>query len=216
MTRSGHALPALVAVCVLGACGGSGASGPSPAGTPTPAELEALYLARQDSARTRFTAADASFVMGMIGHHAQAIDMASLVPSRTTTAAIRTLAGRIINAQQDEIGWMERWLRDRDQPVPTRRAGDAPEHAHLPGMVTAEQMTELERAGGTAFDRHFLTLMIQHHRGAVAMVLELLAMDGTVQDPATFKLASDIHVDQTTEIARMEQMLAALPSGDMR
>jgi hypothetical protein len=48
------------------------------------------------------------------------------------------------------------------------------------------------------------------------MVLDLLATDGAVQDPATFKLASDIHVDQTTEIARMELMLDALLSGDQR
>ena len=69
---------------------------------------------------------------------------------------------------------------------------------------------------GLDFDRLFLTSMIQHHRGAIAMVQDLIATDGAVQDPATFELASDIHVDQTTEIARMEQMLAGMPLGASR
>jgi uncharacterized protein (DUF305 family) len=49
--------------------------------------------------------------------------------------------------------------------------------------------------------------MIQHHRGAVTMVHNLFATDGAAQDEVVFKLASDIQVDQTTEIARMELML---------
>jgi uncharacterized protein (DUF305 family) len=194
----------------LAACAGS-----VPPARETPpvsdgAALEALYWARADSARARFTEADAAFVTDMIAHHTQAIVMAELVPSRTTDSAIGTLARRIIHAQQDEIAWMERWLRDRDRLLPDASARS--EHqAHLAGMATPEQLAELEGARGSAFDRSFLTLMIQHHRGAIAMVQQLLATDAAAQDPATFKLASDIHVDQTTEIARMELMLAALP-----
>jgi len=209
MRIRGPALAAFAATCVVGACAG-GTAGTSPGSAPTTAELEALYRARQDSARARFTDADAAFVTGMIGHHAQAIVMADLVPSRSGSPAIRTLAARIINAQRDEIGWMERWLRDRGQPIPAVTA-DAHVHAHMPGMVTPEQLAELERADGAAFDRLFLTRMIQHHRGAVTMVRDLLDTDGAAQDPATFRLASDVHVDQTTEIARMELMLQALP-----
>ncbi len=163
----------------------------------------------------RFTEADAAFVTGMISHHAQAIEMAQMAPSHSTTPSIHTLAARIINAQHDEIAWMEAWLRDRRQPVPAAEA-HAHGHEYLPGMITPEQLAQLQEATGPAFDRLFLALMIQHHEGAVAMVTQLVATDGAVQDPATFKLASDIHVDQTTEIARMEQMLAALPPGDSR
>jgi uncharacterized protein (DUF305 family) len=84
------------------------------------------------------------------------------------------------------------------------------DHA-MPGMLTPEQMRELDDAQGAEFDRLFLTYMIQHHQGAVTMVHELFAIDGAAQDPATFKLASDIQVDQRTEIDRMESMLEALP-----
>jgi uncharacterized protein (DUF305 family) len=216
MTPPAKALVVLVAASAMAACASGNATRPSPAAATNAAELEALYRARQDSARARFTIADMSFVTGMIAHHAQAIDMAELVPQRSTSPALRTLAARIINAQRDEIAWMEMWLRDRAQPVPAPSGADAHTHVHLPGMVTPEQLAGLQNASANAFDRSFLTLMIQHHRGAVAMVLDLLDTDGAVQDPATFKLASDIHVDQTTEIARMELMLDALPPGDLR
>jgi uncharacterized protein (DUF305 family) len=78
-------------------------------------------------------------------------------------------------------------------------------------MLTPEQMKQLDAARGTEFDRLFLTFMIQHHKGAVAMVAQLFGTYGAGQDELTFKFASDVNVDQTTEIARMEKMLAALP-----
>src|SRR5690606_37899176 len=85
-------------------------------------------------------------------------------------------------------------------------------HADMPGMLTEEQLRELDAARGAEFDRLFLTYMIHHHRGAVTMVHELFATDGAGQDEEAFRLASDVQVDQITEIARMEQMLSALPT----
>jgi uncharacterized protein (DUF305 family) len=81
----------------------------------------------------------------------------------------------------------------------------------MPGMLTPEQMQQLDQARGTAFDRLFLTSMIRHHQGAVSMVDALFGTPGAGRDELTFKLANDISVDQSTEIARMETMLAALP-----
>ena len=78
----------------------------------------------------------------------------------------------------------------------------------MPGMLTDEQMQELDaRAAGPEFDTLFLTDMIQHHHGAVSMVQELFGTYGAGQDEVIFKFASDVNVDQTTEIARMERML---------
>lgn len=87
-------------------------------------------------------------------------------------------------------------------------------HAGMPGMLTPEQLASLAAARGTAFDRLFLTLMIEHHLGAVTMVHDLFATDGAAQDDAVFRLASDVQVDQLTEVARMERMLERLPSGE--
>jgi uncharacterized protein (DUF305 family) len=81
----------------------------------------------------------------------------------------------------------------------------------MPGMLTEAQMRQLDQAKGTEFDRLFLTYMIQHHRGAVSMVKDLFGTNGAAQDETVFKFANDVNVDQSTEIARMERMLAALP-----
>lgn len=202
--------------------------------TLTNAEIEALYEARQDSARMRFTPADVDFVTGMISHHAQALIMSELAPTHGASPSVRTLAARIINAQADEIARMQRWLEDRGQPVPEvvidgldlaiemrQPAGAGPDthagheghaaHDHdMPGMLTRRQLEELDAAVGPEFDRLFLTYMIQHHGGAVTMVDDLLAVDGAAQDRAVFKLASDIQVDQITEIERMKRMLEAM------
>jgi uncharacterized protein (DUF305 family) len=80
----------------------------------------------------------------------------------------------------------------------------------MPGMLTEAQMKELDAAKGPAFDRLFLTGMIQHHKGAVSMVADLFNSYGGAQDELTFKFASDVQVDQTTEIARMQRMLIML------
>jgi uncharacterized protein (DUF305 family) len=211
----------LVTMACSGGTGAEPESGPRPAGT-SPAEIEAIYRARRDSARMRFTEADVRFITGMIGHHAQALVMAGLAPSHGAGPSVRTLTARIINSQEDEIATMQQWLRDRGQPVlevkieGTNLVVHGPEYAmHMPGMLTPEQMRELDEARGTEFDRLFLVHMIQHHRGAVTMVHDLFRTDGAGQDRTVFKLASDIQVDQATEIARMERMLAALPEADV-
>lgn len=227
MNRASRCLP-LAVLLVTAACSGARPSpAPAPIAAPvtanglTVAEMEALWRARTDSARLRFTEADVRFMTGMIGHHAQAVGMSNLAPTNGASATIRTLAARIINAQQDEIALMQRWLRDREQPVPevhisghqvmVHGAGDAhAHHAHMPGMLSEAQMAELAAARGAAFDRLFLTFMIAHHKGAVVMVDELFATDGAGQDAEVFKFASDVQVDQTTEVARMERMLKAM------
>ncbi len=212
---------ALFVAVAATACGG--AARPHTGVSPPPdmdstAELEVLYRARIDSARMRFTAADVRFMTAMIGHHAQAIVMARLAPSHGASSSVQTLAARIISAQEDEIATMQQWLRDRGQPVPEVHVEGtmlmvhgSDHHMHMPGMLTAHQMRALDRARGAAFDRLFLTYMIQHHRGAVTMVRDLFSTDGAGQDDAVFKFASDVQVDQSTEIARMELMLSALP-----
>ena len=180
-------------------------------------QAAAIAKARADSARYPYTAADVNFMAGMIHHHAQAIVMARMAPTHGASAAVHTLCDRIINAQQDEITAMQRWLRDRNQIVPDAIAGPMKmnmggmEHEMLmPGMLSDAQMKELDASRGTAFDRLFLSGMIQHHKGAVSMVADLFNTFGAAQDELTFKFASDVQVDQTTEIARMQKMLFLL------
>ncbi len=191
-----------------------------------PAAFERLWRARLDSARLKVSPADVQFMNDMIHHHAQAITMSNLAPANGASPAVRTLAARIINAQRDEIQIMRRWLGDRKLPVPElhdmggtlmvqmpgagmdHSAGHG-EHATMAGMLTDVELAALRAARGTEFDRLFLTGMIQHHRGAVTMVATLFASDGAALDGQVFKFASDVQVDQRTEVQRMEAMLAA-------
>ena len=195
-----------------------------PAGSaPQPAEPmgEAAAIARAsaDSARYPYTEADIRFMSGMIHHHAQAVKIAHWAPTHGASPAVVRLTERIVNAQTDEIVLMSNWLSARRQPVPEpnpegmKMTMGGAEHVMLmPGMLTEAQMKELDAARGEDFDRLFLTFMIQHHKGAVSMVRELFAARGAGQDETVFKFASDVEVDQTTEINRMFEMLLSLGS----
>ena len=183
--------------------------------------LLAPALAAQQADTTKapgYVAGDARFMTGMIGHHAQAVLISGWAPTHGASPSIIRLTERIVVGQQDEIQLMETWLQDRGEPVPDSKAHAGMDHArmHMPGMLSQAQLDSLDAARGPAFDRLFLTFMIQHHEGAVTMVHDLFATDGAAQDEAIFKLASDIQVDQTTEVARMQRMLDALAAGGPR
>lgn len=153
----------------------------------------------------------------MISHHAQALLMAGWAASHGASPTIRTLTDRITNAQKDEIVAMQKWLRDRHQPVPEpdphgmmMNMGGMQHEMLMPGMLTEDQLKQLDAARGKDFDRLFLTFMIQHHQGAVTMVNNLFGTPGAAQDITVYKLASDVSADQTTEIERMQKMLASM------
>lgn len=203
-------------VALLTALGAAACSSAPPASTPSPAppvavttNAEAIERARQDSARYPYIEADVRFMTNMIGHHAQAIRIAGWAANHDASPAIQRLAERIINAQQDEIVLMQQWLVDRQKPLPP--ADGHHHHTHMAGVLTDQQLKQLDAARGAEFDRLFLTFMIQHHKGAVTMVKELLAVPGAAVDLMVFKFSADVNVDQSTEIARMEQMLNTLP-----
>ena len=220
MTQCG--LGRTAAILLLVTASGCGPTHGAPAPGPTPASQSsaaaAAAKAQADSVRRSYTAADVEFMSHMIGHHAQAIAMAEWAPTHGASPSVQVLAARIINAQQDEIATMQRWLRARGLPVPESKPGpmkmtmDGMEHEMLmPGMLTEEQMQRLDAARGSEFDRLFLTYMIQHHTGALTMVQQLFQSPGAAQDDKVFKFASDVSADQSTEVARMQRMLDAMP-----
>jgi uncharacterized protein (DUF305 family) len=196
----GQLLSLLVAAAALAACG---SASQAPVG-PAPAPDTAVARTRADSLRPPWTEADVQFMSHMIQHHSQALLMAGWAPTHGASPDIRRLAERIVNSQQDEIATMRRWLSDRGQ-----QEHPVEHHAmRMPGMLTEEQLRALDEARGEAFDRLFLTSMIAHHRGAVTMVKDLFATPGAAQDPTVFKFANDVSADQSSEITRMESLLA--------
>ncbi|HAC14379.1 MAG TPA: hypothetical protein DCE78_00310 [Bacteroidetes bacterium] len=266
--------------------------------------LEALYWSRIEAAKMNFVQADVDFMTHMIPHHAQALIMSRLAPTNNASPVVQTLAARIINAQQDEIVTMQRWLRDRKQPVPiinldgliitvttelpdndddhdmgsmsdmekkpemdhssmnhnssadtskmksmdhskmdhSKMKHDEPiekktdrtevemdhsnmdhstmdhggmDHSDMPGMLTQDELNHLARLTGSEFDQAFLTYMIGHHQGAIIMVNDMFAADGSGNDEDAYRLAADIYAEQLTEIERMKLMLNEMAAAPM-
>ena len=162
-------------------------------------------------ANTSYSPDDITFMQDMIPHHNQAVQMAELVGDRTNRQELVDVAGRIDVSQVDEIEFMQQWLRERGVQAPDPTAHDAMHTSHkMAGMASPEQMADLARAEGTAFDRMFLELMITHHEGAVKMVEELLEQPGSAYDPVLFEFTTDVTNDQAAEIERMNALLASL------
>jgi uncharacterized protein (DUF305 family) len=163
-----------------------------------------------DLSKVQFTPADVKFMQGMIHHHAQAVDMTGLLPTRTESEDLKKLALRITLSQEDEMKMMREWLQARGQEVPGEHAHHMPGAPMMPGMLTAEEMARLAAAKGAEFDRLFLEGMIKHHAGALTMVEELFATSGAGQESEIFAFASDVEADQRMEIDRMGAMLKEL------
>jgi uncharacterized protein (DUF305 family) len=159
-----------------------------------------------DLSQVQHTAADIKFMQGMIGHHAQAIEMTALLPSRTQREDMKMLGLRISLSQEDEIKMMRHWLDVRGAPLPAEHAHHMP-GGMMPGMLTPEEMARLAAAKGPEFDKLFLEGMIKHHEGALTMVKELFAIAGAGQESDIFAFATDVEADQQMEIDRMVGML---------
>jgi uncharacterized protein (DUF305 family) len=213
----------LAAAVLLAACSSADADDASEAAAPrviqpgapgepsrelTPEEVAELDL------EIAHTPADVAFMQGMIAHHVQALRMTRLVPARTEREDIPLFAERMDLSQEDEIALMQRWLEDRDEPVPSLLAG----HEHdghegdtdlMPGMLTEAELAELEAADGEEFDRLFLESMIRHHLGALQMVDELYEAGGG-EEPEIARFARHVYADQDIELGRMYAMLAEM------
>ena len=204
----------LLALCLLTVLGLGSRAQEAPIVQPgAPGETARELTAEQaiEVADTGHSPADARFMQDMIPHHHQAIEMAALVADRTNRPELLDVAGRIDASQADEIDFMQQWLRNRAERVPDPTEHDAMHTSHtMAGMASPEQMAQLAAAEGTEFDRLFLSLMIAHHEGAVAMVEELLEQPGSAYDPVLYEFTSDVTNDQTAEIERMNALLVGL------
>jgi uncharacterized protein (DUF305 family) len=159
-----------------------------------------------DLSKVGATEADIKFMQGMIGHHAQAVEMVELLNKNTTNPTMRRLGLRIKVSQDDEINMMRKWLADHGAAIPGPHSHHEP-GGFMPGMLTQEEMDKLAAAKDKEFDRLFLRGMIKHHGGAIQMVQDLFATPGAGQEGGIFAFASDVDSDQRMEIDRMGMML---------
>lgn len=190
----------------LGACGGDDA-GDEPGATRTASSGEV------------FNDADVAFATDMIQHHAQALSMVDLTVGRPLDPEVQELAEEIRAAQTPEIETMADWLTAWDEEVPAtmRDHSNAGHDAHgdiseqmegmadsdMPGMMSAEEMDELQDASDAEFQDLWLEMMTEHHEGAVEMA-RTEQSDGEFADAVA--LAEDIEAAQTEEIATMARL----------
>ena len=161
-------------------------------------------------ANTSHTPDDIQFIQDMMVHHQQALDMAVLAKNRTNSPDVLDASGRIEASQADEIAFMTQWLTARGEPLINQLHADDHPHRVMMGMATPAQMQSLSDATGSAFDQHFLSLMITHHEGALEMVETLMEQPGAAYDPTLFEFTTDIVNDQEKEIERMHGLLIGL------
>ena len=163
-----------------------------------------------DLAALSYSLGDIQFLRGMIPHHSQAKEMSALAEDRTNNTTVLAVAARITLSQDDEISMMQGWLVDQGLDPPAEDVHHQPGFERMKGMLSDEQMEELAASTGPQFDRLYLEYMIDHHQGALDMVEMLLDQRGSVQDPLLYEFTSDVTSDQTSEIERMDTLLASL------
>ena len=203
----------------------------APGESSTPATQEELAALAEEQGHNE---ADVDYLVMMIEHHSQALEITDLVAERHEREGIEGIADRIAAAQEPEITAMESWLEEnvlapaRENPAHQNfcgldgeggegdegghhsEDGDVAEcvldadHDEMEGMVSDEDLERLEAAEGEEFDELFVELMSEHHRGAVSMAEDVMA-DGS--DQQVLEMANDLIAEQNTEISRMERIL---------
>jgi uncharacterized protein (DUF305 family) len=217
------ALPVLAAATALAlaACGGSTSSPSGHEGMPGMTSTTSASTPSRPTAAGPHNEADVAFATGMIPHHGQAITMAQMALSTSTNPKVKDLATAIKAAQDPEIQTMSGWLTGWAQPVPAATGGHdmsqmgsttsstsgSSTMGGMGGMMTDQEMEQLSKATGAAFDRMWLQMMVKHHQGAVAMSQTELA---TGTNPDAKQLAQAIIDSQTKEITTMTAALGSL------
>lgn len=220
MLRRTPGLAAAFVAVLLTACSG-GEDLPAPTHRiiqgAAPGQTGAVLTERPSLPAPEITADDVDFVRHMIVHHGQALQMTELVEERSGREDVPLFAERIHLSQEDEIRLMEEWLQTHRLAVLRIDDAGGGHGAHavgdMPGMISEEQLAELEAAPGEDFDRLFLRLMYAHHDGALTMVEELREGEQG-SDPILWGLVTDIDSDQRIEMDRILQMQEQMGTGD--
>lgn len=166
-----------------------------------------------------YSTQDVTFAQQMIQHHAQALVLVDLLQGRTVSPALTTLSEGILTSQTAEIETMTTWLTDWDEEIPAtvrdhvnaghgedghgEHDGGADTGRDMPGMLTGEQLRELEEKQGAAFEKAWAEAMIEHHEGAIDMAAQ--QQDDGRFGPAV-ELAQEIEKAQEAEIATLEEL----------
>lgn len=189
---------AVLTALALAACGGETATEPADVASSAPATDATGGAASLNDA-------DVTFLQGMVPHHSQATEMAEMVPDRTDDPEVNSLADEIVAAQTEEIETMNGLLEQAGEDPVEPMGGMDTSGMDMSGMMSDEQMGELEGLEGEPFVQRWTQMMTEHHRGAIESAQTVLA-DG--ENPEVATLAEEIIQAQEAEIEEMEQIAA--------
>lgn len=198
---------ALFAATLLAACGSEnpGDDADTDTGQATAAPTaSAPAPTASGSAGVTHSAADVSFVTGMLPHHRQAVEMAELATTKAANPLVKAMAARVVAVQNSEVATLTDWLREWGVPVPSEPADHG---GHGDGVMSAQEMADLKTASGPAFDRMFLEMMIRHHDGAITLA-GVEQQQG--QHPGVKQFATKVIADQSAEMAQLKDLLNRL------
>ena len=204
--RARHLLASIAMSGVLAACGGGGDEDTAQE-TTTAQDTTSTQTqpSAEPAAAADFNDADVTFVQTMIPHHEQALEMSKLAAKNASREEVKKLAADIEAAQQPEIEKMRGWLKDWGRTESDgAMAGMDHSAGGMAGMMPAEHMKAMEKATGSEFEKMFLEMMIEHHRGAVEAAKTEQAQGKNADVKA---LAADVETDQTAEIERIQKLL---------
>ena len=199
----------VAAAVVLAGCGGDGGHDMDSMGGDSmsaPASTSTTASSTSTGATAQFNDADVMFAQMMYPHHAQAVEMAELVQGRTTNPQIIELAAAIKAAQGPEMAQLQQWLQQWGKPAPSADMGSMDHGSDgMSGMMSEQDMTELKAKNGAEFDQAWLTMMIEHHTGAIEMANTEIA-DGSNEQAK--EMARTIVQTQQAEIDTMKSLQA--------
>lgn len=206
LTRRAALVAATVtAALVLAACGNDSNSSSGSGSSAEGHDMSSMSSAPASAEAGAHNAQDVTFAQGVIPHHQQALEMAKLAADRASSTKVKDLASRVEKAQDPEIRTMSGWLKTWGENLPSEMPGmDHSMGSGMTGMMSTKDMTQLEKSSGKEFDTMFLTMMVEHHKGAVEMATTEKGKGK--YSPAT-KMADGIITAQNAEIDEMNKLL---------
>ena len=204
---------AVVATVVVGACSSDSSDG-SVGGTDRGNDTGSTVTSTTTvtiPADAAFNATDVAFAQGMIPHHEQAIEMADMAAEQASSSEVIALATQIKAAQGPETDQLTAWLAEwgQDGADGAMNMGGGSDTMMMDGMMSDSDMNMMSEASGARFDQMFVSMMLTHHRGAVAMAEQEIA-DGKYAPAIT--MARSIVDSQTAEIDQMNRLMSSLPA----
>lgn len=208
---------ALATALALGACSSNSANSQNTSSMSSSAAASPSSPSADGTQAQAHNDADIAFAQGMIPHHQQAIEMSDmLLAKQGIDPRVVSLANQIKAAQEPEIQQLQGWLADWDAAPTTTSTSSGGGMPDMPGhdmgsmgggMMSEQDMAALRNAQGIEASRLFLTQMIEHHKGAIAMAQTEL---NSGQFSPAVELARSIVSSQQKEIDTMQQMLGSL------